>query len=70
MTLYEEDRRILGNIKNEAVYLEQQLSRFKANEDKLLGIMSTAYNKIESLIALSTKSKNDPEARAINKQMR
>ena len=65
--LYEDDKALLGSIKTEAQYVEGQLSRFKRNEDKLISLMSLAYQKLESVGDLA---KNDPDLKLLNRQMR
>lgn len=45
--MYEEDRALLNDIRSEGEYIEGLVKRYKTNEDKLLEIMHTAYNKLE-----------------------
>jgi hypothetical protein len=63
--LYDEDKALLGSIKTEAQYIESQLNRLKANEDKLIGLMSLAYNKLEK-----SCPRTDPELKQLNRHLR
>ena len=63
--LYEEDKALLGSIKTEARYVENQLTRLKASEDKLLGLLSLAYSKLENALP-----RTDPELKQLNRQLR
>ncbi len=65
-TVYEEDRVLIGDIKSEADYIEAQLERLKSNEERLLLLMTTAYQKLEQ----SGLPKQDPDVKAINKELR